>query len=63
MEALLLLYADRALFHGGFWCDPQICGNYTAIVIFDKPRWELLLIDWVAGSFILIALPQVRSDA
>ncbi|KAJ7138368.1 hypothetical protein C8R44DRAFT_868665 [Mycena epipterygia] len=56
--APVALYAHRYAFHDGFWCDPQICGDYASIVIFDKPTWRLLLIDWVAQLYMLVDLPQ-----
>ncbi|KAJ7444493.1 hypothetical protein FB451DRAFT_1434388 [Mycena latifolia] len=56
VEALLVLYADRNAFHGA--SAPQICGRYASIVIFAKPRWRILLVDWAAESYVLVDIPQ-----
>ncbi|KAJ6537854.1 hypothetical protein B0H19DRAFT_1181053 [Mycena capillaripes] len=57
-DAPLALYADRDVFHDGFWCDPELCGNYAAIVIFNKPSWMVFLVDWTADCYILVSVSQ-----
>ncbi|KAJ7246503.1 hypothetical protein C8J57DRAFT_1241544 [Mycena rebaudengoi] len=57
-----LISAPRQTFNGGFWCDPDICGNFAAIVIFQNPGWGLFLIDRAEDVYILIGLthrPQI----
>ncbi|KAJ7444466.1 hypothetical protein FB451DRAFT_1434337 [Mycena latifolia] len=58
VDAPLILYADWAVFNGGFWCDPQLCGEYASIIVFAKPRWRLILVDWAAETYVLVDLPQ-----
>ncbi|KAJ7176115.1 hypothetical protein C8R43DRAFT_1197645 [Mycena crocata] len=58
IDTLLVLQTDRDPIHGSLWCDPEVCGNYAALVICGKPKPTLLLVDWAHNACILVDIPQ-----
>ncbi|KAF7341256.1 F-box domain-containing protein [Mycena venus] len=58
VETPLALYVRKDLFNEGFWRDPELSGTHASIVIFNKPRWMVLVVDWAVSSYILVDVPQ-----